>query len=173
MIGPKSLIVAMIAISGILYTNTRTATAADSGYAHLFEMASQTWEIPAPLIKAIAETESGYHPWAVNIAGRSYYPEAREEALNLIRSAMARKKSFDIGVMQLNSWWLKRLKLAPEQVLDPEPNILIGSWILAQELYRHGYHWKAVGSYHTPVDKNPERARQYASKVLSKMGGGM
>ena len=48
MIGPKSLIVAMIAISAILYTNTRTATAADSGYAHLFEMASQTWEIPAP-----------------------------------------------------------------------------------------------------------------------------
>lgn len=57
--------------------------------------------------------------------------------------------------------------------MDPEPNILMGSWILAQELNRFGYHWKAIGSYHTPVDKNPERARQYASKVLSKLGGGI
>ena len=173
MIKLKMFILAMIAISFILYTSNKNALAADSGYTHLFEMAGQTWEIPAPLIKAIAETESDYHPWAVNVAGRSYYPETREEALSLIHSAMSRKKSFDIGIMQLNSWWLKRLKLKPEQVLDPEPNILMGSWILAQELNRYGYHWKAVGSYHTPADKNPERARQYASKVLSKMGGGI
>lgn len=167
------LTLVFVSISVIYFIRPISASATDSGYARLFEMAGLTWDIPTPLIKAIAKTESNYHPWAVNIAGRSYYPETREEALNLVRSAVARKKSFDIGIMQLNSWWLKRLKLTPEQVLDPEPNILMGSWILAQELNRFGYHWKAIGSYHTPVDKNPERARQYASKVLSKLGGGI
>jgi len=169
----KILTLVIVSICVILNTRATPASAADSGYAHLFEMAGETWKIPTALIKAIAQTESDFHPWAVNIAGRSYYPETREEALILIRSAMARRKSFDIGIMQLNSWWLQRLKLTPEQVLDPEPNILMGSWILAQELNRYGYHWKAVGSYHTPVDKNPDRARQYASKVFSNLGGGI
>lgn len=170
---PQSFLLAVISILMISWSSASSALATDTGYLNLFEMAGQTWAIPTTLIKAIAKTESNYHPWAVNIAGRSYYPETREEALDLIRSAMARRKSVDIGIMQLNSWWLKRLKLTPEQILDPEPNILMGSWILAQELNRYGYHWKAVGSYHTPVDKNPERARQYASKVLSKLGGGI
>lgn len=173
MIMLKTFMLSVISICIILHSGGGKASAKDSAYAHFFETAGQTWEVPTPLIKAIAQTESNFHPWAVNIAGRSYYPETREEALSLIRSAMARSKSVDIGIMQLNSWWLKRLKLTPEQVLDPEPNILMGSWILAQELNRYGYHWKAVGSYHTPVDKNPERARQYASKVLKKLGGGI
>jgi len=171
----KEIILTLVIASICVILNSRAtqASAADASFTHLFERAGETWEIPTALIKAVAQTESNLHPWAVNIAGRSYYPETREEALTLIRSAMARKKSFDIGIMQLNNWWLKRLKLTPEQVLDPEPNILMGGWILAQELNRYGYHWKAVGSYHTPVDKNPGRARQYASKVFSNFGGGM
>lgn len=47
-----TLVIASISVIYIL--ETTPASAAGSGYAHLFEMAGQTWEIPTPLIKAIA-----------------------------------------------------------------------------------------------------------------------
>lgn len=169
----KTFLLVMTGICLMVYSQDNEAFAAETDYTHFFEQAGQTWNIPVPLLKAIAKTESKFYPWAVNISGKSFYPKTRAEALTLIHTALAQKKSFDIGIMQLNSWWLNRLKLTPEQILDPEPNILVGAWILAQELKRYGYHWKAIGSYHTPVEKNPERARQYASKVLSGLGGGL
>lgn len=123
---------------------------------------------PTPLVEAIARQESGLNPLAVNIAGKSYYPATREEAERLIQKAIAAGQSFDVGKMQINSWWMERLALDPFSLLDPTTNERWGKWILEEEIARHGLNWKAVGKYHSP---DPERGRQYAWLVYHHYAG--
>lgn len=129
----------------------------------IFDEPCRRYGVPKALVLAIAQTESSLSPWVINIAGQDYHPQSREEALRFIYTARARGLSHDIGVMQINNWWLKQLNLSPETVIEPRNNALIGTWILAQEIRRHGYNWKAVGAYHSP---NPQRALRYAHVVL-------
>lgn len=123
---------------------------------------------PAPLVEAIARQESGLNPLAVNIAGKSYYPATRKEAEQLIQKAIAAGLSFDVGKMQINSWWMERLAIDPFSLLDPATNERWGKWILAEEIARHGLNWKAVGKYHSP---DPERGRRYAWLVYRHFAG--
>ena len=125
-------------------------------------------EPPAQLVEAIARQESGLNPLAVNIAGKAHYPATQEEAEQLIRRAMAEGQSFDVGVMQVNSWWMERLGLNPLSLLDPAINERWGKWILAEEIARHGLNWRAVGKYHSP---DPERGRRYAWLVYYHYAG--
>ena len=125
-------------------------------------------EPPAQLVDAIARQESGLNPLAVNIAGKSYYPATREEAERLIRDALAAGESFDVGKMQVNSWWMERLAIDPLSLLDPATNERWGKWILAEEIARHGLNWKAVGKYHSP---DLERGRRYAWLVYRYYAG--
>ena len=117
------------------------------------------------------EVESGAHPWTVNIGGRDYYPGKRQDALRLVRDALSKGRSVDVGLMQINGYWIKKFQLPPEVVLDPAVNLVLGTWILAQEIKRHGYNWKGVGSYHTPASRSPERAKKYAMRVFQRVGG--
>ena len=89
---------------------------------------------PAPLVEAIARQESGLNPLAINIAGKSYSPATREEAEQLIQKAIAAGLSFDVGMMQINSWWMERFAIAPFSLLDPATNERWGKWILAEEI---------------------------------------
>ena len=119
-------------------------------------------QAPHGLLDAIAIQESGKNPFVVNVAGKDYYPASREEAAQIIRQAQAAGKSFDVGLFQINSWWIERYRLAPESLLDPETNRQWGMFILSQEIARHGLNWKAVGKYHSP---DMERGRRYAWKI--------
>ena len=125
-------------------------------------------EPPPALVKAIARQESGLNPLAVNVAGKSHYPDTREEAERLIRDALAAGKSFDVGRMQINSWWMERFSIDPFSLLDPDVNEAWGKRILAEEIARHGLNWKAVGKYHSP---DLERGRQYAWHVYRHFAG--
>lgn len=125
-------------------------------------------EPPPALIKAIAKQESGLNPLAINVAGESYSPATREEAERIIREAMAAGKSFDVGKMQINSWWMERFTIDPLSLLDPDLNEAWGKWILAEEIARHGLSWQAVGKYHSP---DTERGRRYAWLVYRHYAG--
>ena len=119
--------------------------------------------IPPPnIVEAIARQESGLNPLAVNVAGKSYYPATREEAESIIRDALSAGKSFDVGVMQINFWWIERFAIDPVSLLDPAINTAWGKKILAAEISRYGLNWQAVGKYHSPDE---ERGRQYAWRV--------
>ncbi len=128
--------------------------------------ASRHWKVPSRLALAIARVESGLNPWAVNVAGRGYQPETREEASELIDQAWSRGASFDVGLMQINSYWMRRYGIDPQLLLEPRRNAIMGVWILSKEIERFGLTWRAVASYHTPVDKNPERGKNYALTVI-------
>ncbi|MEO3470496.1 transglycosylase SLT domain-containing protein [Roseomonas sp. CAU 1739] len=56
--------------------------------------------LPEGLLVGIALNESGLHAHALNIGGRAYYPETREEALRLVRAAGGRAM---VGCMQVNA----------------------------------------------------------------------
>ena len=129
---------------------------------------AEAQEPPPALVKAIAKQESGLNPLAVNVAGKSYYPATREEAERLIREAIAAGKSFDVGKMQINSWWMNRFGIDPVSLLDPDVNEAWGKRILAEEIARHGLNWQAVGKYHSP---DTERGRQYAWFVYRHYAG--
>lgn len=125
-------------------------------------------EPPPGLVKAIVRQESGLDPLAINVAGKSYYPATRAEAEQLIRKATAAGKSFDVGKMQINSWWMEHFAIDPFSLLDSDVNEAWGRWILAEEIARHGLSWQAVGKYHSP---DPERGRRYAWLVYRHYAG--
>ena len=128
----------------------------------------QAQEPPPALVHAIARQESGLNPLAVNVAGKSYSPATREEAERIIRQAIAEGKSFDVGKMQINNWWMKRFSIEPFSLLDPEVTETWAKWILEQEIARHGLNWQAVGKYHSP---DAERGRHYAWLVYRHYAG--
>ena len=60
--------------------------------------------IPARLVESVARQESSLNPWAVNVAGRDFYPVSREEAEHIITAAERAGASYDVGLMQINRW---------------------------------------------------------------------
>lgn len=132
----------------------------------LLEKPCAEYAVPKILALAIARQESGWHPWIINIAGKDVRPQSKAEAVRVARAALRAGKSFDVGLMQINSYWIKKYGWPLELVLEPANNAKIGVWILAQEIRRHGLNWKAVAYYHTPLHKNPARGRAYARAVV-------
>lgn len=137
--------------------------------AELFAAPCLELDIPCPLTMAIARVESGLHPWSLNIEGKSFRFKTKNEALAKARSALAAGRSFDVGLMQVNSWWLKRYDIALEAALDPLANLYLGGWIFKSEIDRHQNLRAAVGAYHSP---NPDKARRYADTVMAALERG-
>jgi soluble lytic murein transglycosylase-like protein len=127
-----------------------------------FKEASRHYNVSESLLRAMAETESGNKQYALNIAGTAFYPKDKDEALKL----MDTKKSFDVGIMQINRWWFDRFGYSYELGLDACWNIKMGAYILAYEISRHGYTWDAVGRYHSPTEENRQK---YIQRLIKKL----
>lgn len=138
-------------------------------YEKIFDAQCKAAGVPKKLAMAIARQESGLNPLCINVEGEDFWPKNRAEAEAIIRRAQKEGRSFDVGLMQINSQWIRQWKIDPASLLDPETNIRHGLKILKDEIKRHGPGWRAVGAYHSP---DPVRARLYASKVLGHMRGG-
>ena len=130
--------------------------------ADIFTAPCTKYRVPASLARAIARVESAGNPYAVNVAGRSYQVRSKAEALQIITNARKKGLSHDVGLMQVNSRWLRNYGVNPAVALEPECNVWLGVWILACEIHRHGLNWTAVGAYHSP---NPRRRAGYAYTV--------
>lgn len=130
----------------------------------VFSQAALEFGLSANMLAAVALQESSYRPWAVNIQGRAYYPSSKEAALKLI--SRVKGKSYDLGVMQINSFWIRKFNLDPAEVLEPDTNVRLGAWILRSCIDRHGEGWTAIGAYHTgdPVSRK-RQSRTYAQKI--------
>jgi soluble lytic murein transglycosylase-like protein len=137
--------------------------------ASMFEEAANAWNVPVEWTQAIAHVESGFFPWSLNIEGKGYRFDSKEKALEKAKEAEAEGLSFDSGVMQVNNFWLKKYGIPLVAAFDPLANIYLGSWILQQEIYKHGQTWGAVGAYHSP---NEARGRKYAEMVKDALGKG-
>ncbi len=132
----------------------------------LFDAPCAKYDVPKTLALAIARQESGCHPYILNVGGKDVRPRSKDEAVRIACAAMRAGRSVDIGIMQINSFWLRKYGWKVEQVLEPRNNVKVGVWILAQEIRRHGLTWRAVAYYHTPLHRNPERGRAYAQSIV-------
>lgn len=113
-----------------------------------FNIASKQYQIPVKLLKAIAKTETKFNPYAININ---------------------KNKTYDIGLMQINSSWLPKLNrvgITQVDLLDGCKNIQVGAWILASNIKRYGFNSKAIGAYNS---RNPIYQEIYARKILSNL----
>jgi hypothetical protein len=131
--------------------------------ADIFDGPSSKFNLPKNLLIAISKVESDLKPWALNIEGKSYFFDSRDDALAWAKEAHKSGRSFDLGLMQINSYWLKKFGVSPEAALDPLANIYFGGWVLNQEYQRLGDLKKAIGAYHSP---SPDKANNYVRVVL-------
>ena len=112
--------------------------------AFCFEEAGKTYGISPMLLESIAKIESSLNPKAIN---------------------KNQNGSIDIGLMQINSFWLKTLKLDAEKLItNPCYNTMTGAKILKQCIERYGYTWEAVGCYNAVSE--PKRVR-YSWKIFN------
>jgi soluble lytic murein transglycosylase-like protein len=126
----------------------------------VFTRASSATGIPVELIVAVSHVESGFHPDAINVAGRPFQPSSRYEAEWILRRS---GDNVDIGLMQIN-WghWGKRFGLSKADLLDPWLNVLLGARILEYCVRVSGSWRKGVALYHSPHEA---RQREYVEKV--------
>lgn len=169
--GMRALAFCCLCLSLALPSAASPPHATERTYAWLpwFIQPCEDYNVPLALALAIARQESGTRPWVINVAGQDYHPRSKAEAHEIAARARREGRSFDVGIMQVNSYWLKKYHIALDDILDPSKNIAMGVWILAREIRRYGLTWKAIGAYHTPLERHPERARNYANNVLAHM----
>jgi len=126
---------------------------ASAAYKACWENAANRYNIPVVVLKAIAHVESGNNPTAIR---------------------KNKNGSYDYGLMQINTRWLRYLKgygITEESIKKPCTNIMVGAWILKQEIIRFGFNWQAVGAYHAGAftqrtrDKKVVRYKEYSAKV--------
>jgi len=83
-----------------------------------------------------------------------------------IESALSRASSFDAGLMQINSWWVKKLNLSlPDLLLYPENNAITGCMILAEALSRSRNLHDALEIYHHGHVADGRYARRVAEAM--------
>ncbi|SEL08614.1 Transglycosylase SLT domain-containing protein [Roseateles sp. YR242] len=74
--------------------------------------------------------------------------------------------STDVGLMQINSSWfplLARYGVRAEDLWEPCTNIMVGAWILGDNLKRMGPTVAALGAYNA---RDPVKRERYARQVL-------
>ena len=154
---------AALVLAWVLLIQPAVAASDDSSdFSPLFATVSDELNVPLPLLRAIARVESDQHSFALNIEGKSFFFATKAEAITAARRALAAGKSFDSGIMQVNSQWLARFNISLATVFDPAANIWLGAWILRQNIKQHGNLKTAVAHYHSP---DAERGNRYALKV--------
>jgi len=138
----------------------------------LFAKVGRTYGVNPLILRAIAQVESSFHPYAIgirringrpqageirNVVGQvrvtegpktvGVFPRSREQALRLISHLEKGGFSFDVGLCQLSSRTLRDYGLAPSSVLEPQYNLAWAAYHLGRLFARHGYGWEAVWRY--------------------------
>lgn len=121
----------------LLFSCTLWAKVAD--YDPYFQKAGNYYNIPPLLLKKIAMIESAGNP-------------------NAIRQNENGTK--DYGLMQINSVHFSRLRewgIDERNILNPQINIFVGSWLLSEHIKERGFNFKAIGSYHSKTKEYQEK----------------
>ncbi|ADC89165.1 Lytic transglycosylase catalytic [Thermocrinis albus DSM 14484] len=96
------------------------------GFYHCFFEAGKRYGVDPYLLVAIAKVESNFVPTAIHHNGNG---------------------STDYGIMQINSYWLKRYKIPIQWIMEPCYNIHMGAMVLKRCIISYGYTPKAIDCY--------------------------
>jgi soluble lytic murein transglycosylase-like protein len=132
--------------------------------------ASARTPAPAGCVEQVAAW-SGIHPTLLRAIA---WVESRGDHLAFNRN---KNGTYDVGLMQINSFWHRR-GIGPwwEALGHPCVNLAAGAWVLRQCVGDHGYTWGAVGCYNAGSNwtKGAKRraAEAYVRKVQAALGIG-
>ncbi|EKN4037894.1 transglycosylase SLT domain-containing protein [Yersinia enterocolitica] len=135
-------------------------------------------QVPVELLYSLALAESsrrfkgGEHPWpwTINVAGKGYRYNTREEAwqalIQFVRKAPL--KRIDVGITQVNLGWNGHLFPSFYDAFDPSTNLRVAAHIL-RSCYETSFgSWiKAAGCYHHPA--GGKHAANYIAIVRRKL----
>lgn len=143
---------------------------------HALRNYEEKYKMPPKLLTAISITETGrYHkglnlslpwPWTINVEGKGYYYDSKEDAIAAVQTFQARGiRSIDVGCMQVNLMYHAKAFSSLQEAFTPENNIDYAARFLL-DLYKEGNKdWDfAAASYHS---KTKERGLGYLKKVSS------
>lgn len=115
-----------------------------------WDLASNRYGLDRHLLMAVAEHESAYDPSAINHRNQ---------------------KDEDIGLMQINTFWLPHLEkfgVNKDDLFNPCVSVHVGAWILAQSLTEFDDFWQGVGAYNVGTSKEEwaiKAREKYASDI--------
>lgn len=113
-------------------------TAREEALAPLYDAPCRRFGIPRTLAMAIARQESDASPLLINIEGKDVRPRNIHEALRIAASCEEKGLSFDVGLMQINSYWIRRYHIPLHLLFRPKDNIYMACFILADSMRRDG-----------------------------------
>nr|WP_239649139.1 transglycosylase SLT domain-containing protein [Kosakonia radicincitans] len=135
-------------------------------------------KVPAESLYSLAMAESTRKtdwgakpwPWTINVAGKGYHYETREEAWDALLGFMKRYplRRIDVGVAQVNLGWNGQHFPTFRDAFDPYTNLRAAARIL-RACYdaRPGSWIRAAGCYHHPA--GGQAANTYMAIVRSKL----
>jgi soluble lytic murein transglycosylase-like protein len=110
--------------------------------------AAITYMVPAKVIISVLETENGKNGQA----------------------KLNKNGTFDYGVMQINSIWLKSIEPYGYNMkairYNPCANVAVGAWILSQRIAHSENLWEGIGGYHSYT---PALNANYQAKIFHRL----
>lgn len=143
-----------------------------------YRLIAEQERVPAESLYSLAMAESTRKtaagarpwPWTLNVAGKGYHYETREEAWQALLGFMRRYplKRIDVGIAQVNLGWNGQYFSSFRDAFDPHTNLRAAARIL-RACYdaRPGSWIRAAGCYHHPAGGKP--AASYMATVRRKL----
>ncbi len=137
------------------------------------EKYGKEYKLPNGLLTSISLVESGIKkkeksfqswPWTLNVAGKSKYFDNRQDVLEYLRLNLNKKKSIDVGCMQINTRYHLQKFNDLDDIVDPQENVKYAAKFLSK-LYKKHRSWnEAISRYHSSI---PKKKKVYLKKVYS------
>jgi hypothetical protein len=171
---PTSLVCAAIFISSLM-----AAPALAGGSICEAEMtrAAEAHDVPLGVLYAVGMTETGrrgkLHPYALNIAGRSYFGTGVADAVETFHRERRRGiRLIDLGCMQINHHYHGKEFTSVEAMLDPVQNVEYAAKFLKHLRQREGSWTLAVARYHAGPNNNPAQKRYVCAVIRNMVASG-
>ncbi|WP_165678564.1 lytic transglycosylase domain-containing protein [Metapseudomonas otitidis] len=166
-----------------VFTLSATLAALFHAPAQAFTLKGTVWErqsqryckVDPKLLYAVALVESKRYsgqivnpnPLALNIADTPHHPTSLSQAKQLLRDGLQKTRSIAVGAMQISIRWNGERVANPEDLLDLETNVRVGTEVLCEMIDGQGDLELAIGRYHTPNPELESVAREYGRNVLT------
>jgi hypothetical protein len=160
-----------LALTGFTFDRALAAGPADAKICEGYLPAiAKSENVPLGVLYAVGLTETGVkgslHPYALNVEGKTIITYTATEAMNEFHKAKRQGKILiDLGCMQVNYHYHGADFSSPNEMLEPEKNIVYAARLL-KALYASEGSWAgAVARYHASPRKPGEQHRYICSVI--------
>jgi hypothetical protein len=136
-------------------------------------LAARKYDVPLPVLYAVGLAETGgggtMHPYALNLAGPSFFFNSETEALNgFINAKKQGVKLIDVGCMQINYLYHSNNFKTLQAMFDPHENVDYAARFLRNLKQKEGSWTLAAARYHAGPNNDPAQKR-YVCTIISNL----